>query len=288
MINIFRRIINFNKKFLLIIGLLLIIVIFFLSNRMFYSIKSGEAGVLWKRFSGTQVDYIYPEGFHVIFPWDELFIYNIRIQEISPEINVLTKTGLGVDLFLSIRYAPKYQLLGLLHKYVGPDYANKVIVPEIEAVLREIIGTMGSEQIYTTGRAVIIEAINEAIEQVAQRYIQVDDVLIKRIKLPQSVSKAIRYKIEQKHLVEAHAFIIEKEKKEAERKRIEGRGIHDQLEIIAKALPDGKILKWKGIQATEKIAESDNAKVVIIGGGEDGLPIILNTEEVHSKPIPKK
>ncbi|KPA14193.1 membrane protease subunit stomatin/prohibitin-like protein [Candidatus Magnetomorum sp. HK-1] len=276
--SILKQTINYNKKLLIFLCLFSLLLIFFMGNKMFYSIKSGEAGVLWKRFSGTQIDYIYPEGFHIIFPWDEMFIYNIRIQEISPEINVLTKTGLEVYLSLSIRYAPKNQLLGLLHKYVGPDYANKVIVPEIEAVLREIIGTMGSEQIYTTGRTVIIEAINEAIEQVAQRYIQVDDVLIKRIELPASVAKAIRYKIEQKHLVEAHTFIIEKEKKEADRKRIEGKGIHDQLEIIAKALPDGKILKWKGIQATEKIAASNNAKVVIIGGGEDGLPIILNTE----------
>jgi len=273
-----KRFINFNKKLYISICLILLLVFISIGNMMFYSIKSGEAGVLWERFYGTKIDYIYPEGFHVIFPWDELFIYNIRIQEISPEIDVLTKTGLEVHLFLSIRYAPKEQLLGLLHKYVGPDYANKVIVPEIEAVLREIIGTMGAEQIYTTGRAVIIEAINEAIEQVAQRYIHVDDVLIKRIELPESVAKAIRYKIEQKHLVEAHTYLIEKEKKEAERKRIEGKGIHDQLEIIAKAIPDGKILKWKGIQATEKIANSNNSKVVIIGSGENELPIILNTE----------
>jgi len=276
-----RRVIDVNKKFLIIICLVLVLFIVFLGHRMVYSIKSGEAGVLWKRFSGTQVDYVYPEGLHIIFPWDEMFIYSIRIQEISHEINVLTKTGLEVYLFLSIRYAPKYQLLGLLHKYVGPDYANKVIIPEIEAVLREIIGTMGSEQIYTTGRTVIIEAINEAIEQVAQRYIQVDDVLIKRIELPSSVATAIRYKIEQKHLVEAHTYIIEKEKKEADRKRIEGQGIHDQLQIISKALPEGKILKWKGIQATEKLAESNNSKIVIIGSGDDGLPIILNTEKTQ-------
>jgi len=273
-----RQLIHLNKRLCCVLSILLILTVSFLANRIFYSIKSGEAGVLWKRFSGTQIDYIYPEGLQVIFPWDELFIYNIRIQEISPEINVLTKTGLQVNLFLSIRYAPKHQLLGLLHKYVGPDYANKVIVPEIEAVLREIIGTMASEQIYTTGRTVIIEAINEAIEQVAQRYIHVDDVLIKRIELPESVAKAIQYKIEQKHLVEAHTFLIEKEKKEAQRKVIEGKGIRDQLKIIAQSLPDGNILKWRGIQATEKIASSNNSKVIIVGNSEKDLPIIVNTE----------
>lgn len=138
---------------------------------------------------------------------------------------------------------------------------------------------MGAEEIYTTGRAVIIKAINQAIEQVAQRYINVDSVLIKRIDLPESVAKAIRYKIEQKHLVFAHEFIVEREKKEAERKRIEGEGIRDQLKIISSALPEGEILKWKGAQVTEKIAKSENSKVVIIGNGEAGLPIILNADQ---------
>ena len=250
-----------------------------MSQRIFFSILPGEAGVLWSRFKGTEIDYVYPEGFHLIYPWDKMYIYNVRIQETHPDMDVLTNTGLKVHLLLSIRYAPKYKLLGVLHQKVGPRYPQKVIIPEIEAVLREIIGTMGAEEIYTTGRAVIIKAINQAIEQVAQRYIDVDSVLIKRIDLPQSVAKAIRYKIEQKHLIQAHEFIVQKEKKEAQRKRIEGEGIRDQLKIIASSLPQGQILKWKGVQATEEIAKSKNAKVVIIGNGEAGLPIILNMDK---------
>ncbi|WP_207680596.1 prohibitin family protein [Desulfonema magnum] len=264
---------------LLIFFLMVLIIISYLSKRTFYSIMPGEGGVHWSRFHGTEIDYVYPEGLHTIYPWDKMYIYNVRIQEIAPEFDVLTNTGLRIHLLISIRYAPKYKLLGVLHQKVGPDYVNTVIIPEIEAVLREIIGTMGAEEIYTTGRAVIIEAINQAIEQVAQRYINVDDVLIKRIDLPNTVAKAIQYKIEQKHLVEAHKFIVEREKKEADRKRIEGEGIRDQLKIIASALPEGEILKWKGIQATESISKSDNAKVVIVGNGPEGLPIILNTDK---------
>ncbi|MCP4623621.1 MAG: hypothetical protein GY850_08840 [bacterium] len=181
-----------------------------------------------------------------------------------------------MKLYLSIRYKPQYRLLGMLHQRIGFDYVNIVVIPEIEAVLRDVIGRMGSEEIYTTGRLLIVEALNRAIEQVAQRYINVDDVLIKRIELPEKVAEAIRYKIEQKHLVEAHQFVVDKEEKEAERKRVEGRGIRDQFNIIAEALPKDKLLTWKGIGATEEIAKSDNAKVVIIGAGEEGLPIILN------------
>lgn len=267
---------------LLIFSLILMVALACLSQYIFYSIYSGEAGVHWRRFKGgTVIDYVYPEGFHMIPPWDKFYIYNVRIQEISQDLDVLTNTGLRIHLLLSIRFAPKYDLLGLLHQRVGPEYPQKVIVPEIEAVLREIIGTMGAEEIYTTGRKVIIEAINRAIEQVAQRYIDVDDVLIKRIDLPASVAGAIRYKIEQKQLVEAHEFIVQREKKEAQRKRIEGEGIRDQLKIISSALPEGEILKWKGAQVTESISKSENTKVVIIGNGEAGMPIILNTDNAE-------
>ena len=262
----------------LILLITLFIIAFWFSS-VFHSIYPGQAGVFWSRFfGGTKIDRIYHEGFHVIPPWDQLYIYDVRVQEIPHIMDVLTKDGLNVHLELSIRFAPKLKLLGLLHQRVGPEYPQKIIVPEIVSVLREIIGTMHAEQIYTTGRVLIVKAINEAIEQVAQRYIDVDDVLIKTITLPESVAKAIRFKIQQKHLDEAHVYIIKREKKESERKRIEGEGIRDQLKIIAEAVPNGEILKYKGIQATEKIATSDNSKVVIIGG-ENGLPIILNTEK---------
>ncbi|VEN75410.1 conserved hypothetical protein [Candidatus Desulfarcum epimagneticum] len=273
-----RRGLKKNLGPFIIACLLLLLATVYMFNLIVYSIMPGEAGVFWSRFTGTRVDHVYDEGIKLVFPWNKIYVYNIRIQEVSPELHVLTKTGLKVNLYLSIRYAPKRKLLGMLHQRVGPDYVNIVIIPEIEAVLREIIGTMDAEQIYTTGRAVIVEAINKAIEQVEQRYINVDDVLIKKIELPKSVEKTIRFKIEQKHLIEAHEFIVEREKKEAERKRIEGQGIRDQLKIIASSVPEGEILTWKGIQATQEIAKSNNAKVIIIGGGKEGLPIILNAD----------
>ncbi|OQX28101.1 MAG: hypothetical protein BWK80_01920 [Desulfobacteraceae bacterium IS3] len=247
----------------------------YLTHNILHTVLPGEAGVTWSRFQGgTRVDYVYPEGMHAILPWDKFYIYNVRIQQISPEIDVLTKNGLQVHLYLSIRYAPKYKLLGLLHKKIGPDYPNKVIIPEVESVLREVIGTMEAEQIYTTGRAVIIEAINLAIERVAQRYIDVDGVLIKRIELPESVAGAIRYKIEQKQMIEAHQFIAEKEKIEADRKRTEGQGIRDQMKIISEAIPKQDILQWLGIRATLELSKSANSKVVVIGAGKNGLPLI--------------
>jgi len=274
-----RKALKKSLTTVILFGLICLFVLVYMFNLIVFSILPGQAGVFWSRFTGTQVDYVYAEGLHLIFPWNKMYIYNVRIQEVSPTLHVLAKTGLKVNLYLSIRYAPKYRLLGMLHQRVGPNYVNIVIIPEIEAVLREIIGTMDADQIYTTGRTVIVEAINKAIEQVEQRYIDVDDVLIKKIELPESVQETIRFKITQKHLVEAHEFIIEKEKLEAIRKRIEGEGIRDQFKAVSEAIPDGDILTWKGIQATQNLAKSNNAKVVIIGAGKGGLPIILNVDK---------
>ena len=208
-----------------------------------------------------------------------MYIYDVRIQEISKELDVLSRSGLKVQIFLSIRYRPKYKYLGLLHKNIGMDYPDKVILPEIESVMREIIGTLEADQIYTTGRKVISEAIDQAIEQLYQRYIQVDDVLIRKIILPDIVENAIKYKIEQKHLVEAHNFVVEKEKKEAQRKHIEALGIENKNKIISKSLKQNKeLLQWEGIQASKKFAESTNSKVIIIGD-KDGLPVIFNSAQ---------
>lgn len=255
---------------LIIPFLIILIIVVYFAQRTFIFIHPGEAGVLWSRFfGGTMIKSVYTEGFHLIFPWDEMIIYNVRIQSLSFELDVLTKTGLQVHLNISTRYAPDYDLLGVLHQKVGPDYAKIVIVPEIEAVLREIIGTMDAEQIYTTGRQVIVEAINLAIEQISQRYILVDKVLITQITLPDSVSAAIRYKTEQKELIEAYSYKVQQEEQEAKRKRIEGEGVRDQLKIVAEALQDERVLRWRGIEATLALSKSNNSKVVIIGSGKE-------------------
>lgn len=257
-----------------VVILILITLFLLLFNRIVIIVGAGEAGVLYRIFyGGTVTTKVYGEGIQLIWPWDEMTVYNVRVQETGSELDVLTESGLEVHLYLSIRYAPEYKLLGILHKTVGPEYVTRVVIPEIEAVLREVIGKMKADEIYTTGQEVITRAIEEAIEQVAQRYVIVDDVLIKRIELPPMVAETIRYKIQQKHMVEAHEFIVEKEKKEAERKRIEGQGIRDRNAIIASSLTDERIMRWHGIDAVRQFAKSETATVVI-SGGDNGLPVI--------------
>jgi len=204
-----------------------------------------------------------------------MYIYNVRIQQTAHEFDVLTKNGLKVTLNISIRYYPEYLLLGVLHKYVGPYYVQTVVIPEIESVLRVLIGKMGAEEVYTTEQAIIEKSLNEAVEQVHQRFIVVDDVIIKKLKLPEVVENAIKSKIEQMHLARAHIFKIEKQEREKTRKRIEGEGMRDYNNIVNSSLTT-EVLQWMSIQATLELAKSKNSKVVVVGGGKQGLPIFGN------------
>lgn len=284
--NIFKSIKNFSgnlwyqnriKIIFSILGFLFVAV--FLSPRIIYNVNPGQAGVLWLRFyGGTVVDKVYPEGIRFIFPWDKFYIYNVRIQEMKHEMDVLSKNGLTFHLKLSIRYRPQYDFVGLLHKRVGPEYAEKVVIPQVESVLRTTIGRYLPEEVYSTKRAVIQKYLLEASAQVSAKFITIDEVIIRHIGLPPQIKEAIENKLKQQQLAQAYEFIIEKEKKEKIRKKIEAQGIQIFQRIVAETLTD-RLLAWKGVEATLSLAQSDNTKVVVIGRGKDGLPIILDLRQ---------
>lgn len=265
-----------HLPFIFVTVLIFLFFFFYLFNSIVYTVHSGEGGVLFKRFfGGTVVDKVYSEGLHLIFPWDKMYIYNMRTQQISQDFSVLTKNGLRINLKISIRYLPERNLLGVLHKFVGPQYAQIVIIPEVEHVLRVVIGKMSAEDVYTTKRSVVEKYLNDAVENVHRRFIKVDNVIIKNIILPPKVESIIQYKIEQKHLAEAVKFKIERQKKEKIRKRIEGEAMRDYNNIVNTSLsPD--ILQWMAIQASLELAKSENTKVVVVGSGKRGLPIFGN------------
>jgi regulator of protease activity HflC (stomatin/prohibitin superfamily) len=245
---------------------------------IFITVHAGQSGVLYKRFlGGTVVDHIYGEGFHIIFPWDIMTIYDVRYQTVPHRLDVLSNKGLKIQVLLTIRYRPETEVLGVLHQVVGPDYLKKVVIPEVEAVLRTVLGQYDADEIYTTKKGVIQQVVNESLEQVSQRFVKIDDVMITGVELPLKIKEAIEAKLEEQQLAEAYVFKLAREKQEAERKRIEASGIRDYNNMIEASLSE-KVLKWKGVEATRDLAKSPNAKMVVIGGGKDGLPVILDTK----------
>ena len=259
-----------NVPLMIVTILIVIFFVFYLWHRIVITVHSGQGGVLFRRFwGGTVVDRVYGEGIHVIFPFNRMYIYNCRVQQVPHHFSVLTSNGLTVNIDISIRYYPEYDLLGVLHQKLGPDYVNTVVIPEIESVFRKIVGKRDAEGLYTTEKAFIETSLNQAVARLARKFIIIDDVIIKRIKLPDTVDKTIQYKLEQKHLADTYKYILQKEQKEIERKKLEAIGLKE----LSKAL-DANVLQWMGINATLELSKSSNSKVIVIGASKSGLPII--------------
>ncbi len=257
-------------------------VIVFYWSSIVISIGSGQAGVLWSRFFGTEVNAIYPEGIHFILPINIMTIYNVRYQKIDREFDVLTKDGLSIKVDLSIRFKPIEKLLGRLHQMVGPDYVETVVVPEVGMALRAVIGQYRPEELYATSFSKIEDDVVQlARQQVRSRYVLIDDVLIYKITLPPIVSTAIQRKLEEEQAALEMQYKLEKARQEAERKRLEAQGIQMYQQTIAKSLTN-QVLAYESIQAALALANSKNSKVIVLGGGGSGgggnFPFFFNME----------
>lgn len=273
-----------RKTPLLTVILLIAAMIFvFFFDRIVITIPSGKAGVLYRRFSGTETDTIYSEGLYIISPLDIMYIYEVRKQVARHEFDVISNKGLTVHLSLAVRYRPEYELLGILHQQIGPDYLQRVILPQIESVMRKALGRYTVEQIYTNEAGLLTNTILTALDEVGRNYVQVEDIIIRSIQLPSDIVDAIEDKLKQEEFMKSYEFRIETAKKEAVRQKIEAEGIKVYHETIDKSLTE-TVLRHRGIEATEKLAMSKNAKVVIIGSGKDGLPIILGGDQGTSFP----
>jgi regulator of protease activity HflC (stomatin/prohibitin superfamily) len=265
--------------------LLLLLTIAVFWNRIVYTVRPGEEAVMWKRLAGTQINVIYKEGTHVILPWDRLYIYDLRIQTADYTVPVLSTDGLEIMVDVTVRYHPESKTVPQLHQEVGPEYAQRIVIPEVVTAVREVIGRYRPEQLYTlrtdeTQRQIVERAAGQARE----RFVQIDDVLIRRIALPESVQAAIQRKLNQEQEALEYEYRLEKERREALRKDIEADGIVAfQTKVAGSITP--QLLQWKGVEATLELARSPNAKMVVVGG-RDGLPLILNTPTLDG-PAPQ-
>jgi len=278
MISRFRFWLRDKLPHVIVLTLILIILVIFFWPRIFISIKPGEAGVLYRRFfGGTVIDRIYPERLHIINPFNIMYIYNIRQQLVRHDMVALSVEGLPLRLMLAIRFKPEYDMLGLLHQQVGPEYVDRIVVPQVESVLRRNIAEVTAEAIYTNREGVLTNIILLAIEEVGRNFVLIEDIIIRTIELPDPLQASIERKLVQEQILKTYDFVLATEAREAERKAIEADGIRNYQNIISQTLTE-QLIRWQGVQATLELSTSDNAKVVVVGGGEDGLPIILGSQ----------
>jgi prohibitin 2 len=276
--------------FLLVMTLMGVVI----APQVAINVPSGHVGVLWKRFGGgTVLDprKIRDEGLHFIWPWDRLFLYDLRLQSITENYNVASSDGVNLTASVNIRFRLQRDGTPIVHQALGPNYVNIMIRPGIGSVTREVISGYTAEQVYSTARQEIQDKIREhVLERAGTRTMEREgeeaysvplkdlfhlyDTLLYGIELPAALVAAINRKSEQYYVVLEYEFRVEREKRESERKKIEGEGIRDFQQIVTQGIT-GSYLRWRGIEATLQLSQSANTKVVIVGSGKDGLPVLL-------------
>lgn len=261
----------------IVTNLLLILLLVLLWTRIVIVVHPGQNGVLFRLFSGTEMDHVYNEGVHIISPFNTMNLYETRKQLLSHEFDVLTAKGLSVKLSLAIRYQPEVEMLPMLHQRIGPDYASRVIVPQIESVMRKQLGQYVAEDVYTNKDGLLTRAILAALDEVGRNFVQVDDIIIRSIELPARIKASIEDKLSQEELAKSYEFRQDIAEKEATRLKTEAEGRKTHNEILAKSL-DEKILRHEQIEAVRDLAKSPNAKTVLMGGGAGGKDgqVLLN------------
>ncbi|HSP11041.1 MAG TPA: prohibitin family protein [Salegentibacter sp.] len=258
----------------IIIGIVFLIIFIAKST---VTIGSGEAGVLYKTFAGGVVVDESPlnEGFHLVAPWNRVFIYEVRQQSLEETMTVLSSNGLEIKIDASTWFQPSYQNLGRLHREKGDAYIQRLLQPAIRSAARAVVGRYNPEQLYSSKREVIQKEILEESQIILKdQYVQVNEVLVRDVSLPPNIKDAIERKLRQEQESLEYEFRLTKATQEAERQRIDAEGKATANEILNASLTDN-ILREKGIQATLELARSSNAKTVVIGGGEGGMPLIL-------------
>lgn len=269
---------EFDLKKILPIGIVIVAVVFVIIfwSRMTITVDAGHAGILFETFSGgIDTDKTYGEGFHFIAPWNEMIVYETRQQEIAEDMNVLSSNGLEIKADVSAWYRPEYDKIGFLHARIGKDYLRRVVIPALRSSARSVIGRYTPEQIYSTKRDAIQDEIFEEAKQILdEKYVDLTQILIRSIVLPSTIKAAIEGKLKQEQESLEYEFKLQKAQKEAQRQIIDAEGKAEANRILNASLTTN-ILREKGLSATVKLAESNNAKIVIIGNSADGMPLIL-------------
>ncbi len=297
-----------------IIGLATVLGIVLMIPIAVHTIPAGSVGVIWKRFEGgTDTNTLVTEGTVVVMPWNQLFLYDTRLQSGDQQVSALSADGLKVEVDLAWAFYLVPTAAGMVHKGIGPDYRDKVVARVIESVVRDKISLFRSEELHSPERLTFernvytgitaemgrFSAINRLTagyrppsaetpdEEKGIDWVTLDALLIKEVRFPPAVQEAYVRKNTARALVEEYNFRIVAEQKEVERKMVEALGIRNFQEVVNQGLSES-YLKWKGIEAsvvnTQALAQSPNAKLVVLGTGTGAgsgtggsMPMILNT-----------
>ena len=267
-----------NRRLLpfIIVGVIALFIVMGISSSIFYTVDATERAVIFYKFgSGLDKENIFQPGFHMKAPWNDVIIF--EVSEITSEENmdINDKNGLPIHVDVTVRYSPYNDKIGHLYEKFRTDYANRLVIPEVRSMTRQVLARYTAEEIYSTKRAEVENTVKSETEKVLNlNYVDAKAVLIRSIKLPDQIRTAIESKLQQQQEALAYQYRLDREKSEAERKRIAAEGESRANNIINNSLTNN-LLKMRGIEATLELSKSPNSKVIVIGSGGDGMPLIL-------------
>jgi regulator of protease activity HflC (stomatin/prohibitin superfamily) len=265
--------------------IVLLLALGFLWPRIFINIPAGSHAVMYRMFAGgTVTNRVWNEGLKIIPPWDSLTIYETRLQTKTIDFDVLSEEGLNLKVKVAVRYRPNREMVGFLHQDIGVDYFERLIEPEVHAHVRRTFGMRPAHEIYSSardflqelGQIPVLGRLEETEGAASSRpYVVIQELKLMDIDLPPIVEAAIAEKYRQEQLMLEYKYKLDREEKEAERKRTEAAGIRDYNLIASKVSPD--LLRWRSIDATLELAKSPNSKIVVLGGNQ-GAQMLLNVD----------
>lgn len=265
-----RRILPF-----IIVGVIALFVLMGLSSSIFYTVNATQRAVIFYKFGeGLNKDNVIYPGVHMKAPWNDVFVYNVQETSQDENMDVLDKSGLSIHVDVTVRFKPISDKIGYIYEKFNVDYVNVLVVPEVRSTVRQVMGRYTAEEIYSTKRAEVEATIKAESEKILHaNNVDMVALLIRSIQLPEQIRVAIESKLQQQQEALAYQFRLDKERSEAERKRIAAEGESRANNIINNSLT-ANLLKMRGIEATLELSKSPNSKVIIVGG-KDGMPLIL-------------
>lgn len=267
-----RRVLPF-----IILGVIALFILAGLSSSIFYTINATQRAVVFYKFSdeGLDKDHVVEPGVHIKAPWNDIFVYDVQETSREENMDVLDKSGLSIHVDVTVRFKPVSEKIGYIYEKFNTAYIEVLVIPEVRSTVRQVMGRYTAEEIYSTKRAEVEATIKSESEKILMaNNVHMVALLIRSIQLPDQIRVAIESKLQQQQEALAYQFRLDKEKSEAERKRIAAEGEARANNIVNSSLTD-KLLKMRGIEATLELAKSPNSKVVVVGSGDDGLPLIL-------------
>lgn len=261
---------------MIVLGVIALFVLMGLSSSIFYSVNATQRAVVFYKFgSGLEKDNVVTPGFHMKAPWNEVFIYDVQETAEGENMDVLDKNGLSIHVDVTVRFKPIPDKIGYIYEKFNLNYIEVLVKPEVRSTVRQVMGRYTAEEIYSTKRAEVESTIKEEAEAILhENNVTMVALLIRSISLPDQIRVAIENKLQQQQEALAYQFRLDKERSEAERKRIAAEGESRANNIINNSLTTN-LLKMRGIEATLELSKSPNTKVIVIGSGDEGMPLIL-------------